>query len=47
MISNRFNAETKYLILETLVAVYTHTHTSNSINRKKYMNNIKANVYFR
>ncbi len=45
MISNRFNAETKYLILETLVAV--DTHTSNSINRKKYMNNIKANVYFR
>ena len=43
MISNRFNAETKYLILEILVAV----HTSNSINRKKYMNNIKANVYFR
>ena len=47
MISNRFNAETKYLILEILVAVHTHTHTSNSINRKKYMNNIKANVYFR
>ena len=45
MISNRFNAETKYLILETLVDV--DTHTSNSINRKKYMNNIKANVYFR
>ena len=25
MISNRFNAETKYLILEILVAVHTHT----------------------